>query len=208
MLLDVAPSQIEFPLAQFQHTRTEKEDFFQLLTSINSALEQQKLTDQQLRVSFDMWWPKLEEKLQNLPSETPAIVPSRTDRDILEEILEVIRGTGRARAAFGAGEIFQKRLLAFTKETLDKFDGIGKYEIMLNPTRDVLFLTLNGEQMAVRVSENDPFESIQQRVKNAISFLIETTRKNKQDARSAAVRAAAYNTDTSVMLGQSPNESS
>lgn len=206
--MDVAPSQIEFPLAQFQHTRTEKEDFFQLLTSINSALEQQKLTDQQLRVSFDMWWPKLEEKLQNLPSETPAIVPSRTDRDILEEILEVIRGTGRARAAFGAGEIFQKRLLAFTKETLDKFDGIGKYEIMLNPTRDVLFLTLNGEQMAVRVSENDPFESIQQRVKNAISFLIETTRKNKQDARSAAVRAAAYNTDTSVMLGQSPNESS
>src|SRR5260370_14606506 len=58
-LLHVESASLTGPLAQFQATKAEKEDTRKLVHTINGALEG-KLTDAQLNVAFEKWWPDLE----------------------------------------------------------------------------------------------------------------------------------------------------
>jgi TIR domain len=60
-LFQVKPSDVEGPLAMFQSTVFEKEDIFNLLTSINQRLEPPRRLDiTLLRHTFETWWPQLE----------------------------------------------------------------------------------------------------------------------------------------------------
>lgn len=63
-LFQVKPEQMEGPLAQFQTTVFEKEDVFNLLTSINNRLDvNMQLELALLRHTFEIWWPQLHESL-------------------------------------------------------------------------------------------------------------------------------------------------
>jgi hypothetical protein len=89
-LYDLSYTDVKWPLSEFQHTLAEKEDTRKLLHSMNIALGSKGLSDNDLNEVFETWWPKLESRLQNIPNPTEH-VPQRTDRDILEEILEQTR---------------------------------------------------------------------------------------------------------------------
>jgi hypothetical protein len=96
-LFGVEPADIEGPLVSFQHTKFEKIDFKKLLTSINKEAGDLKLDQSILDEVFEMWWPRLEGEIKSIlqkhkPTDT---TPSRQEREILEEILELSRLTAR-----------------------------------------------------------------------------------------------------------------
>lgn len=89
-LFKVEPTAVEWPLAQFHLERADKEGTKKLLATINNAATDNKLEPAHLQESFDVWWPRLENKLAAIEPVQVA-VPRRSDRDLLEEILTTVR---------------------------------------------------------------------------------------------------------------------
>jgi hypothetical protein len=93
-LLDVSPSDVEQPLGQFQHTSAAKDDVRRLMHTINSAVRdagERSLQAHALDEVFETFWPKLEEKLGRVATTKTESAPVRTDRELLEELLELAR---------------------------------------------------------------------------------------------------------------------
>lgn len=89
-LCDLKPTDIEGPLSQFNHTKAEKEDTRKLIDTVNRALEAQALEADIVNEAFDLWWPRLEEKLAQLPAPGERTPPRKLD-DMVEEILGLVR---------------------------------------------------------------------------------------------------------------------
>jgi hypothetical protein len=106
-LFELKPVDISGPLAQFQLTRAEKEDTRKLVHTINEALDDEALTETQLDKYFDRWWPDLEQQLEKIARTPEASEPQRSDREILEEILESVRGLKRVSSPAPLGEPLQ-----------------------------------------------------------------------------------------------------
>lgn len=98
-LLDLKPSDVRPPLGQFQHTSSEKGDVLKLLQSINSKHES-PLSDSVLASTFEKFWPDLEKAIASIPSASQILSELRPDRELLEEILAVVR-EGRAASVDG-----------------------------------------------------------------------------------------------------------
>jgi len=99
-LLDLRPADIlQSPLVQFQATVAEKEDTRKLLHTINKAVagveNEQELPEAHLNEGFEMWWPKLYEQLQAIQSLQSQSPRKPSEREVLEEILEGVRGLTR-----------------------------------------------------------------------------------------------------------------
>lgn len=99
MLLDIAPTDVEQPLGQFQHTTRDKNDIRQLLRTINNAVQKngdKALADSVLDNVFETYSPQLSEALDKIASEQPPSGPAkRPEREMLQEILEIVRGQER-----------------------------------------------------------------------------------------------------------------
>ena len=93
-LLNIEYKQIEYPLAQFQHTEFKKDDFLKLIKSINDNIPapERKLPDDALLASFEKFWPDLEAELKKIKEkEVLTSKPSRKTADMVSEILEISR---------------------------------------------------------------------------------------------------------------------
>lgn len=93
-LLDLEETDVAGPLSGFQAVRATEEGTRKLVRTINSALGESKLADTTLTEAFQLWWPRLAERLENIrpaahSPETGDVV--RRDRDLLEEILVLVR---------------------------------------------------------------------------------------------------------------------
>lgn len=93
LLFGLEPSAVKGPLVQFQAAPFTKDEMKKAIRMMNQELGTAALTSDVLDSVFDMWWPKLEEKIvkvisagKKLPK--PAV---RSERDILEEILARVR---------------------------------------------------------------------------------------------------------------------
>lgn len=95
LLVGLEPADVKGPLAQFQGTRAVRDDVRKLLATINSALGERALASSHLNEAFDVWWPRLEQKLQSIPAQRDTPNPQRPEREILEEILELARRDSR-----------------------------------------------------------------------------------------------------------------
>ena len=87
------PTDLSGPLASFQLTQFEKEDFRKLVATINGALGDGQISEPNLAEVFDTWWPKLEQSVAKvLKGHGQRTVPEPRDmRDMVEEILELVR---------------------------------------------------------------------------------------------------------------------
>ncbi|MBE2219733.1 MAG: toll/interleukin-1 receptor domain-containing protein, partial [Ignavibacteria bacterium] len=98
-LLDVKPSDVEEPLAQFQHTLFTKDDIKRLVMDINKKLKlcgEKQLPEKTLENVFNTFWPEFENNISTLLKQgTLATEPIRDLRDIVEEILGIVRGLDR-----------------------------------------------------------------------------------------------------------------
>lgn len=88
------------PLLQFQSTLFDEKDIFKLVISINSLLESDKLSDEKLKRTYEVWWPNLKEKLDSLKTEIKLVSSEKTipkpqtnkdNNEILEEVLTLVR---------------------------------------------------------------------------------------------------------------------
>lgn len=93
MLFDVEPSDIKGPLVQFQATQFNKEEVKKLVKTVNGELAEGKLEASVLDSVFEKWWGDLETKISKIIKRDAGESEEqiRTDRDILEEILNVVR---------------------------------------------------------------------------------------------------------------------
>ena len=67
-LIGLEPSQLPMPLAQFHVVKADKDGTFNLAKTINDALGDVALPKDQLKDAFDLYWPRLEKVLQELPA--------------------------------------------------------------------------------------------------------------------------------------------
>lgn len=97
VLFGLETTDLKGPLTVFQHTRFQKDDFRKLVKAINAAAGDSKLDDAVFDGVFEMWWPKLEEKVNAIlgSHKTGDSASNRSERDILEEILELTRINAR-----------------------------------------------------------------------------------------------------------------
>jgi len=107
LLLGLKPSDLSFPLAQFQHTSTIKEDVFQMMLSLNKLLGESALNEALLSSVFEKWWPDLDLALGKIPISEEVAVPERTEADILDEILAISRSLVRPLAVNSLGGDYQ-----------------------------------------------------------------------------------------------------
>ena len=96
-LLDIKPTDIKPPLGQFQHTVFNKEDVRKLIHTINNKIikvGEKTIPEKDLNEVFEVFFPLLNDKLSSIKTEVPNDGRiNRTDREILEEILQTIRAS-------------------------------------------------------------------------------------------------------------------
>jgi len=94
-LFDLDHTDVEGPLAQFHHTKAEKEDTKKLLYTINEALGAPEgsllVAKEILNVAFETFWPELEKALKNVPPQPKVKPPKRKQEDKIDDILAVVR---------------------------------------------------------------------------------------------------------------------
>jgi hypothetical protein len=90
LLFELEPADLVGPLSQFNAARINRDDMQKLMLTINKALEN-PLDASVVEKSFEMWWPELEKKIGQVPKVKLAKKDKRSDRDILEEILGLVR---------------------------------------------------------------------------------------------------------------------
>lgn len=94
-LYGVSQADLQWPLAQFQAAPSTKESTMEVVKSINEASGENGLEQERLVNAFETWWPQLKETLARVPDTTVEATPSRSDRDILEEVLDLSRHISR-----------------------------------------------------------------------------------------------------------------
>ena len=93
-LLDISPADIEPPLGQFQHTVFAREDVLKLVRTINEAVKaagDRFLSDENTLAVFNTFWPQLEGGLNRIKGFEEAKSTPRPERELLEEMLEILR---------------------------------------------------------------------------------------------------------------------
>lgn len=93
LLFGIDSSDLTGPLTGFQDTKFNKVDFKKMIESINKEGGDSKLDSKVLDQVFDMWWDKLETDINAILEghHENGDAPTRSDRDILEEVLELAR---------------------------------------------------------------------------------------------------------------------
>ncbi|MBU9382121.1 toll/interleukin-1 receptor domain-containing protein [Burkholderia gladioli] len=94
LLIDLQPSDVLDPLAQFNHTSPMKQDMWKLIKTLNNCVpSENRLPDATLENAFITYWPKFESPFSEIlkSTETPTEDPPRSDSDILSEILNTVR---------------------------------------------------------------------------------------------------------------------
>ncbi len=106
LLFGLDPADVTGPLAQFQATRATRQEIRALISTVNRALGDEALSETHLDEVFEVWWPKLEEEFTKLPiEEVLGPHPERTERNILEEILALVRTGTRSLSTFPKTDI-------------------------------------------------------------------------------------------------------
>jgi hypothetical protein len=90
ILLDLNSADVSGPLAQFHDTKVNKPDFRRLVNTINHRIAV-PLFETKLGEAFDLWWPKLESRLDAARRLSHAPHAERPQREILEEVLGYVR---------------------------------------------------------------------------------------------------------------------
>src|SRR5579859_2501474 len=99
VLLGISPRDVPFPLAQFQSVQADRDGLLSLVSSLNASLGDSRLAGEILADAFDGSWSRIAIAIEGILNSTqpPPLDARRTDRDLLEEVLESVRVLRRAR---------------------------------------------------------------------------------------------------------------
>lgn len=105
LLVDISPTDLNGPLAFYQALTLTRSDMNKLVSLLNSRLPS-PLRQELVERLLERLWPYFEQELANLPlprgsgtvSADPTLFPPlRSDREMLEEILELVRSLVRSK---------------------------------------------------------------------------------------------------------------
>ena len=113
------------PLAQFQATRANKDDTKRLVQTINQALGDEALQEAVLDRTFEVWWPELEGQLGGISLGGEEDEPRRSERQILEELLELTRAIQRKVAPLTPESVIAQ--LVGELETVEDFQAMLRF---------------------------------------------------------------------------------
>lgn len=121
--LDVRPADITGPLAQFQCAVADRQNTLALVESLNAALESEALPESKLHRAFDRCWPELERQLKDISAAPPdSRPPVRAERELLEEILNIVRVQARSYPSTGEYDLVPKLRQFILGSTADDGD--------------------------------------------------------------------------------------
>jgi hypothetical protein len=98
-LFDVDFRDITGPLSQFQAKKAERNQTLELVEAINSK-SVKPIDMPRLRELFEVLWIKLEEQLHQIPPVDGSKPAARTPTDVLEELVQVVRGFDSRLSAY------------------------------------------------------------------------------------------------------------
>jgi hypothetical protein len=119
LLFGIDAADIKGPLIQFQAAPFSKEEIKKLLKTLNSALGETALDGSVLDSVFEKWWPELESKIFGVlkEEEQQQRVVMRSDRELLEELLDITRAINLNRSPIVYSSI---EILGFTASVCDR----------------------------------------------------------------------------------------
>lgn len=96
-LIDLEPTDVGNPLAQFNHTFPNHDGVYELLRTINSSLGDRALKEKVLEKVFETYWPQFEEGFKKALSDNQPHEPiePRSKENMLEEVLTSVRRLDR-----------------------------------------------------------------------------------------------------------------
>jgi len=94
-LVDVDNTDVGLPLGMFQSTTATREDTFRLIENLNELVAPTVPKDRLAKL-FASFWPELEESIAEARQMATSSRVRREQHDLLEEILNTIRGVARA----------------------------------------------------------------------------------------------------------------
>ena len=146
VLFGITNTDLAGPLKQFQTTVFEKNDIHRLLGVINGQLGENKLPQKTLDNVFEKWWPDLEGNINQILGEVgDSEEPIRSDRELLEEILQLSRMVSRSRIGLRLPSSVIRDLLSYYIALHDQQvqqDGgyqetLGYLQKMHEPVKDI-----------------------------------------------------------------------
>jgi hypothetical protein len=97
LLGGLQPQEVPPPLGWFQATKADKGDTRRLLQTVNTAVSEDPIPDENLDRVFKALWPDLEETLNKLPPADQGAPAKRSIDDMVAEILEITRAEANTR---------------------------------------------------------------------------------------------------------------
>ena len=180
LLIGLDPADVQGPLAQFQATRAAKEDVLRLLKTLNSALGDNALPDAHIEEAFDVWWPKLESQIKSPPQETSKSKPHRSDRELLEEVLALLRNQNRSSEASSAEAMSERqkrnRITLINRELMEFVRPAAEAgtEVSLHDTGSSLVCTFRpekGDGYKIEIPINTPVTDIRELIQSQIPIV-------------------------------------
>jgi len=95
---DLRPEDVKPPVGMFQATRAVKDDTRKLVGTVNRVLGG-SLAEEKLDTLFARMWPELEKNLGAIPAAGLVAAPPRPEREMVAEILELVRAGANKDAA-------------------------------------------------------------------------------------------------------------
>ena len=98
ILFGLKIADLDGPLSQFQSVNFSKDDIERVVSTMNDKLADARLDPSVLKIVFEKFWPDLETKIEAVITakrETRGLPKGREDRELLEEMLSLLRDLSR-----------------------------------------------------------------------------------------------------------------
>jgi len=162
-LLDLTYTDIKPPLALFQHTEFKEDDVRKLVHTVNKALkdvDERSLPEESLNKIFDRFWPDIEKALKLITDKpTKASQPIRSEREILEEILETVRAKpidslAHSYPSRDVNDAFQQRIMDTIINELPNGIILKSIEQIAENIYDITFTGSPNSKMMINFNED------------------------------------------------------
>jgi hypothetical protein len=120
ILFGLETTDVTGPLTTFQATTFSKKDFKKLIWTINESGGDRALEKDTFDSVFEMWWPKLQEKISHIIEKDKNNEDSvlRPDRDLLVEILTLSRLNAKSGSKLNSNQNHEGALAVHYCETI------------------------------------------------------------------------------------------
>lgn len=122
-LIDLKPTDVENPLAQFNHTKPNRTGLWELVRTINIALNDNSLKENILEEVFNTYYVEFDKKFKEIIKTTPDSEEEvqRSENEVLLEVLSTVRSFERRMRSIENRDkfIFNKDMTRRDKAELD-----------------------------------------------------------------------------------------